>query len=101
MTSETKQLIIIENNGVYTIHPSTRLQDDLGAVNYIKVEPITIGTKLQENDLILTIESSKAIMYLRSPFAGEVVEFNEELETNPKLLNSSNQFENWILKLTK
>ena len=44
------------------------------------------------------IESRKAASDLISPVSGEVVEVNEELEDNPKLINNA-PLDTWIIKV--
>ena len=41
----------------------------------------------------------KTVLELASPLAGEVVERNEALTSEPSLLNSAKSEENWIVKL--
>lgn len=90
-------LIIEKNNNIYTISPTPKLQDDMGMACYVKYNTENI---INKNDLVLTVEASKAILHARSPLSGNVLEYNKRAIENPALLNSKNPKDNWILKLT-
>lgn len=68
----------------------------LGAVTYVDVpEP---GDEVTANVDFGAIESRKAASDLISPVSGEVLEVNEELEDNPKLINND-PLNTWIIKV--
>ena len=56
------------------------------------------GDELTANEEFGAVESRKAASDLYSPVSGEVVEINEELVDNPKLINN-NPLEAWIVKV--
>ena len=97
MKKTANYLIIEKNNNVYTISPTPKLQDDMGMACYIKYNQ---ENKVNKNDVLLTIEASKAILHTRSPLTGTVLAYNERAIDNPVLLNSAQVKDNWILKLT-
>ena len=71
-------------------------QSQLGDVVFIEVE--TIGEHLDAEEAFGTIEAVKTVSDLYMPVAGEVVEFNEQLESNPELINKDPYNEGWIIK---
>ncbi|WP_025755356.1 glycine cleavage system protein H [Mycoplasmopsis cricetuli] len=92
-----KNFLIVEKEGdIYTVYPSAELQDDIGTAGFLKYDDKSF---LNKDDLILTIEASKAILYVRSPISGNIVEINKKAINKPNLFNSSNVNENWIVKL--
>lgn len=68
----------------------------LGAVTY--VDAPEAGDEVTANEDFGAIESRKAASDLISPVSGEVVEVNEELEDNPKLINNA-PLDTWIIKV--
>ena len=63
------------------------------------VELPKIGAKVKAGDQIAVVESVKAASDIYAPVAGEVVEVNEVLNSNPALLNTEPHTTGWIFKL--
>ncbi|VEU59514.1 glycine cleavage system protein H [Mesomycoplasma neurolyticum] len=90
--------LIIEKNGdIYTIYPSAELQDDIGTTGFLQYQKDK--KHLKKGDLVLTIEASKAVLYVRTPISGTIIEINENAIKKPDLINSHLDNENWIVKL--
>ena len=71
-------------------------QGELGDIVYIEVD--TLNETLEKEEVFGTVEAVKTVSDLFMPISGEIIEFNESLETNPeKLRNPYN--EGWIIKL--
>ena len=68
----------------------------LGAVTYVDVPEE--GDELAAGDEFGAIESRKAASDLFSPVSGEVIEVNEELADNPRLINNA-PLVAWIIKV--
>lgn len=68
----------------------------LGAVTYVDVPEE--GDEVEAGVEFGAVESRKAASDLYSPVSGEVVEVNEDLEDNPKLINED-AMTNWIIKV--
>lgn len=68
----------------------------LGAVTYVDVPDE--GDEVEAGVEFGAVESRKAASDLYSPVSGEVVEINERLEDNPKLINED-AMANWIIKV--
>ena len=58
-----------------------------------------VGDDLEAGEEFGAIESRKAASDLYSPVTGEVLEVNEELEDDPKLINNA-PLEAWIVKVS-
>ncbi len=58
-------------------------QKELGDIVFIEVE--TEGESLDAGEAFGTIEAVKTVSDLFMPLAAEVLEFNEELESNPEI----------------
>lgn len=72
-------------------------QGELGDIVFIEVE--TIGETLEKEEAFGTIEAVKTVSDMFMPVAGEVLEFNEELESTPELVNQDPYGKGWIVKI--
>jgi len=72
-------------------------QKQLGDVVYVEL-PKT-GTQLEFHQSIGVVESVKAVSDVYSPVSGEVVEFNEELNESPELVNQDPHGKGWFIRL--
>jgi glycine cleavage system H protein len=72
-------------------------QSELGDIVFVEVE--TEGEELDKEEVFGTIEAVKTVSDLFMPIAGEVTEFNEELEASPEVVNSDPYGEGWMIKI--
>lgn len=72
-------------------------QGELGDIVYVEVE--TEGETLDSEEVFGTIEAVKTVSDMMMPVSGEVIEFNEELETTPELINKDPFGKGWIIKV--
>lgn len=72
-------------------------QKELGDIVYVEVE--TQGETLEKETVFGTVEAVKTVSDLFLPLSGEIVEFNETLETEPELVNSDPYGKGWMIKV--
>ena len=72
-------------------------QSQLGDIVFVECE--TVGDALEAGETFGTVEAVKTVSDLYLPVAGEVLEFNEELEGEPELLNKDTYGKGWIVKI--
>jgi len=72
-------------------------QNELGDIVFVEVE--TVGEVLEKEETFGTIEAVKTVSDLFMPVAGEVLEFNEELNDHPETINSDPYDKGWIVKV--
>jgi len=72
-------------------------QGELGDIVYLDVP--TVGEMLKAGEKFGDIEAVKTVAEAYMPVSGEVVEFNEALESAPELVNASPYDEGWIIKI--
>jgi glycine cleavage system H protein len=72
-------------------------QGELGDIVFIEVE--TVGEVLEEGDTFGTIEAVKTVSDMFMPVSGEVLEFNEELNKTPELINKDPYGKGWIVRI--
>ena len=72
-------------------------QSELGDI--IFVEFPEIGLSVNQKDAAGTLEAVKTVADIYSPISGEIVEINDNLESNPELINENPYEDGWILKI--
>jgi glycine cleavage system H protein len=88
--------ILIEGDEV-TIGITDFAQGELGDIVFVEVE--TEGETLDKDEVFGTIEAVKTVSDLLMPISGEVIAFNEELESTPELINQDPYGKGWIVKI--
>ncbi|MBO4646090.1 MAG: glycine cleavage system protein GcvH [Bacteroidales bacterium] len=71
--------------------------EQLGDIVFVDVT--TVDETLEKDEVFGSIEAVKTVSDLMLPIGGEVVEFNEELDANPALINTDPYGEGWIVKI--
>ena len=72
-------------------------QKELGDIVYVEVE--TLDQTLEKDGVFGTVEAVKTVSDLFLPLSGEIIEFNEALESNPEIVNSDPYGEGWMIKI--
>ncbi len=72
-------------------------QGELGDIVYVEVE--TVGETIEAGEVFGTVEAVKTVSDLFMPISGEILEFNEELESSPELVNESPYEDGWMIKI--
>lgn len=72
-------------------------QKELGDIVYVEVE--TLDQNLDREEVFGTVEAVKTVSDLFLPLSGEIIEFNEELETEPELVNTDPYGKGWMIKI--
>lgn len=93
--SPTHEYVLVDGNIGY-IGVSDYAQQQLGNVVYVDMPEQ--GDDIVKGEDFGAIESVKAASDLIAPVSGAVLEFNELLLDNPKLINED-AMKNWIIKV--
>lgn len=88
--------IRVEGN-VATVGITAFAQGELGDIVYVEVE--TTGETLDKEEVFGTVEAVKTVSDLFMPISGEVIEFNDELESNPEAVNNDPYGAGWMIKI--
>ena len=72
-------------------------QSELGDIVFLEVE--TVGEQLNQEDVFGTVEAVKTVSDLFLPLTSKIIEFNEDLEQNPELVNEDPYGKGWIIKI--
>ena len=84
-----------EADGTVRVGITDFAQEALGDVVFVSLP--AIGATVAVGSVLGEVESTKSVSEIYSPFAGEVVARNEDLETRPELLNSDAYGDGWIV----
>ena len=72
-------------------------QSELGDIVYVEIE--TVGETLDKDEVFGSVEAVKTVSDLFMPVSGEILEFNEGLESNPEAVNADAYGEGWMIKV--
>ncbi len=72
-------------------------QGELGDIVYVEVE--TVDETLDQEEVFGTVEAVKTVSDLFLPLSGEIIEFNEELNDEPELVNTDPYGKGWMIKM--
>lgn len=89
--------IRIENGNHGTIGITDFAQRELGDIVYVEIN--TEGEEIKQGNVFGTVEAVKTVSDLFMPITGKVLEFNEELEDEPELVNSEPYDGGWMIKI--
>ena len=82
---------------VATVGITDFAQKELGDIVYVEVE--TLDQTLDKDEVFGTVEAVKTVSDLFLPLSGEIVEFNDSLETTPEKVNSDPYGDGWMVKV--
>jgi len=82
---------------IATIGITDFAQGELGDIVYVEVE--TLDETLDKDEIFGTVEAVKTVSDLILPLSGEIIEFNESLETEPEKVNSDAFGDGWMIKI--
>ncbi len=82
---------------VATVGITDFAQKELGDIVYVEVE--TLDQKLDKDEVFGTVEAVKTVSDLFLPLSGEIIEFNEELESTPENVNTDPYGAGWMIKV--
>jgi len=72
-------------------------QKELGDIVYVEVE--TLDQTLEKDEVFGTVEAVKTVSDLFLPMSGEIIEFNDALESKPESVNSDPYGAGWMIKI--
>lgn len=72
-------------------------QKELGDIVYVEVE--TLDQILDKDEVFGTVEAVKTVSDLFLPLTGEIIAFNDSLESAPETVNSDPYGAGWMIKI--
>lgn len=95
--TESHEWVSIEDNGNARIGISDHAQEELGDLVFVELP--AVGDEISQGDPCAVVESVKAASDIYAPVSGLVVAVNEELETDPALINADPYGDGWLFEL--
>jgi len=86
-----------ENGDKYVIGLTDFAVEQLGDIVFVELPEV--GATIGKGDVLGTVESVKAASEIYMPVSGTVVEINEELVSNPEILNEDSYEKGWLIKI--
>lgn len=86
----------LEGN-IATVGITDFAQSELGDIVFVDVD--TVDDDLNAGEVFGSVEAVKTVSDLYLPVSGKVIEFNEELEGEPELVNTDPYGKGWIVKV--
>ncbi|MER7767940.1 glycine cleavage system protein GcvH [Kitasatospora sp. NPDC096140] len=96
--TEDHEWVDLSTKGKARIGITDYAQKQLGDIVFVELPKK--GQKFTKGDAFGTVESVKSVSDLFAPIPGTVATFNEELESDPELINSDPYGDGWIMELT-
>ena len=72
-------------------------QRELGDIVFVEIE--TVEETLDMEEVFGSVEAVKTVSDLFMPISGEIIEFNEALESDPELVNNDPYGKGWMIKI--
>lgn len=94
--SKDHEWVLVEDD-IATIGITDYAQDALGDVVYVELPDK--GKNFDVNDEFGSVESVKAVSEIFTPVAGQIVEFNEDINDTPEVVNDDPYGDAWLIKI--
>jgi glycine cleavage system H protein len=72
-------------------------QGELGDIVYVEVE--TLDETMDADEVFGSVEAVKTVSDLFLPLSGEIIAFNDSLESEPEKVNNDPYGEGWMIKI--
>jgi glycine cleavage system H protein len=72
-------------------------QGELGDIVYVEVE--TLDETMDADEVFGSVEAVKTVSDLFLPLSGEIIAFNDSLESDPEKVNDDPYGEGWMIKI--
>lgn len=96
-SEEHEYLRSADEDDLYYVGVTDYAQGELGDVVFVELPGP--GDTFAKMDVFGTVEAVKAVSDLYMPVAGEIVEINEALDSDPSLVNSDPYGDGWMIKI--
>jgi glycine cleavage system H protein len=89
--------IRFEGDDTATVGVTDFAQHELGDIVYVDIT--TVGQTIEEGEIFGSVEAVKTVSDLFIPVSGEILEFNDELEASPELVNEDPYGKGWMVRI--
>ena len=95
--TESHEWIGTEEDGIARIGITDHAQEALGDLVFVELP--AVGDEISQGDPCAVVESVKAASDIYTPVSGTVVAINEDLETDPGLINADPYGDGWLFDI--
>ena len=95
--TESHEWVSIEDNSNARIGITDHAQEALGDLVFVELP--SVGDEISQGDPCAVVESVKAASDIYAPLSGVVVAVNEDLESDPALINADPYGDGWLFEL--
>ena len=95
--SKDHEWIVLDSDGTARIGVSDFAQEQLGDVVFIELPDV--GANFSQFDKMGEVQSVKEVSDLYVPASGEITEVNQQVISNPELLNEDPYNQGWLVKV--
>ena len=95
--TESHEWVSTEEDGSARIGISDHAQEALGDLVFVELP--AVGDEISQGDPCAVVESVKAASDIYAPVSGTVIAINEDLETEPALINADPYGDGWLFEL--
>ena len=88
---------VLLDGAIATVGITDFAQKELGDIVYVEVE--TLDQTLTKDEVFGTVEAVKTVSDLFLPLSGEIIAFNDDLESNPESVNTDPYGKGWMIKV--
>ena len=89
--------IRLESDDTAVVGITDFAQKELGDIVYVDIT--TVGQTIEEGEIFGSVEAVKTVSDLFIPVSGEILEFNDELESSPELVNEDPHGKGWMVRI--
>ena len=97
MYTESHEWVSDEGDGNARIGITDHAQEALGDLVFVEL-PV-VGDEISQGDPCAVVESVKAASDIYAPVSGKVIAINEDLDTDPALINADAYGDGWLFEL--
>lgn len=95
--TQSHEWINLSEDHIVTVGITAHAQALLGDIVYVELPELQ--KRLNKGEACGVVESVKAAADVYAPIEGEVIEVNQQLSTQPELMNSEPYGEGWLCRL--
>jgi len=95
--TESHEWVSSEDDGTARIGISDHAQEALGDLVFVELP--AVGDEIGQGDPCAVVESVKAASDIYAPVSGKVVAINEQLDTDPEIINTEPYDDGWLFQL--
>lgn len=97
LCTKTHEYVLEQDGGKYVIGLTDYAVEQLGDIVFVELPEIS--STFTKNESFATVESVKAASEIYMPISGTVTEVNEDIISNPELLNEDPLGNAWLVKI--